>query len=63
MQPFRIFDKAKKATYLVLNYQPNEKGGAYLVARDDESAEDGRMTMLSPQQVCKCQMVGMVTET
>ncbi|MDD9952176.1 MAG: hypothetical protein OXT67_11495 [Zetaproteobacteria bacterium] len=62
MQPFRIFDKSKKATYLVLNYQPGEKGGSYLVARDDESSEDGKIAILAPEDIAKCQMVGIVVE-
>lgn len=60
MVPFRIFDRESKQTWIVLNFHPDDNGGEYLAAREDDSQEDGNIELLSSETVVGCRMVGFV---
>lgn len=59
MIPFRVFDREKKITWIVLNFQPGsaEHAGQYLVAREDDSQHDGTIKLLSLEEMCKLRLV------
>jgi hypothetical protein len=57
MLPFRAFDKETKTTWVVLNYQPGENGGHYLVAREDDSQQDGAISLLAAKDMLKLRLV------
>ena len=60
MVPFRVYDPEKKTTWIILNYHSNVGHGEYLVAREDESDEDGTILTLSIADLKKCQMIDFV---
>lgn len=60
MIPFKVFDRKSKVTWLVLNYHPTSKGGEYLAAREDESKEDGKLAILTAEEITQFRMIGLV---
>lgn len=57
MVPFRVFDRENKTTWIVLNYHPGKDGGQYLVAREDDSSQDGELSLLSAEDISKFRLV------
>ena len=62
MVPFRVFDRENKITWLILNFHPGSKGGEYLAVREDDSDQDGEISMLAASQLTGYRMVGFVEE-
>lgn len=62
MLPFKIFDKKSKKTWLIINYHPNAKGGTYLAAREDDSQQDGELTLLTLEDIIGCRMLEFISE-
>tara|TARA_B100001094_G_C17971173_1_gene690375 strand:+ start:180 stop:389 length:210 start_codon:yes stop_codon:yes gene_type:complete len=62
MVPFRVFDRNKKQTWQVINYQPGAEGGFYLVAREDESEIDGDMSLLPASEIVEFKFEGFIEE-
>mgnify|MGYP005610809551 CR=1 FL=1 len=62
MVPFRVFDRENKITWIVLNYHPGQNGGQYLVAREDDSNQDGEMSVLSADEISKYRLVDFYEE-
>ena len=61
MMPFKVYDRSKKITWIVLNYHPNQEGGEYLVAReDDTNKKDGDLGVMTAEEIAKHRMVGFV---
>lgn len=63
MLPFRVFDREKKVTWIVLNFQPDATGGTYLVAREDDSNQDGEISCLSIAEIRRLRLVGLYNES
>jgi hypothetical protein len=61
MVPFRIYDKAAREMWIVLNYHSKED--SYLVAREDESDADGEMKIISSRDMVKYKLVDFLDET
>lgn len=57
MIPFRVFDRQNKVTWIVINYHPGEKGGTYLVSREDDSDEDGQLTLIPASEMPSFRLV------
>ena len=62
MVPFRVFDRNNKTTWIVLNHQPGNEGGTYLVAREDDSERDGEMSILSASEISGFRLVDFYDE-
>ena len=59
MIPFKVFDRKKKITWLVLNYHPAKEGGEYLVAREDDThKKDGDLQLMTAEEIAQFRMVG-----
>ncbi|MFK7873880.1 MAG: hypothetical protein AB8C84_12070 [Oligoflexales bacterium] len=58
MIPFRVFDPHKKTTWIILNF--HQSTGEYLVAREDDSDEDGTILTLTVNDLKTCQMIDFV---
>jgi hypothetical protein len=63
MPPFRIFDKKTKTTWLIINYQGGKGSGNFLAAREDDSPQDGELTLLSLEDIVGCRMLEFVAES
>lgn len=65
MVPFRVFNKESKEMWVVLNYHPSggESGdGAYLLAREDDSENDGELCLLDAGNMTKFRLVDFLDE-
>ena len=63
MVPFRVYDKENKVMWIVLNFHPNgEHGGTYLLAREDDSDEDGEMKVLQASEITGLRFVDFLDE-
>lgn len=62
MVPFRVFDRENKITWLILNYHPGEQGGSYLAVREDDSDQDGALSLLPAAELIKFRMVGFLDD-
>lgn len=61
MIPFRVYDKSNKMMWMVLNYHPDSKGeGSYLLARDDDSDDDGAIEIMPAKSLKSFQLVGFL---
>ena len=64
MIPFRVFDRKKKITWLVLNYHSGKEGGEYLVAREDDThKKDGDLQLMAAEEIAQFRMVGFVDKS
>jgi hypothetical protein len=62
MLPFKIFDKKTKTTWLIINYQAGKGSGTFLAAREDDSPQDGELSVLSLEDLVGCRMLEFVAE-
>lgn len=63
MIPFRIFDRDKKELWVVLNFEPMQKGGRYLVAREDDTSDhDGSLGYIMSDDLDKYKFVEFITQ-
>jgi hypothetical protein len=62
MVPFRVFDRDKKEMWIVLNFQPAGEGGHYLVAKEDDSEDDGIMKLIPAKDFVKFRLVDFLDE-
>ena len=65
MVPFRVFDREKKEMWVVLNYHSGAAAsneGTYLLAREDDSDQDGELTIVSAQEMIKFRLVDFLDE-
>jgi hypothetical protein len=60
MVPFRVYDKAAREMWIVLNYQGKED--TYLLAREDESDADGEMKIIASKEMTKFRLVDFLDE-
>jgi len=60
MVPFRVYDKAAREMWIVLNYQGKED--SYLLAREDDSDADGEMRIVSARDMTKFKLVDFLDE-
>jgi hypothetical protein len=60
MVPFRVYDKAAREMWIVLNYQSKED--SYLLAREDETDADGEMKIVSAREMTKFKLVDFLDE-
>ena len=58
MVPFRVYDREKKVTLLVVNYHPNES--TYLAAREDDSPLDGELVLIKAEQLRQYRLIGFM---
>ena len=57
MQVFKVYDPEEKVTWLILNFHPSNDGGSYLAAREEDSHQDGYLSLLSVEKISKCQFL------
>ncbi len=66
MQPFRIFDKKTKKTWLIINFQgyssDEKNSGTFLAAREDDSPQDGELSLLTTDELVGCRMLEFVVK-
>ena len=62
MQPFKVYDRETKITWLILNYHPNPNGGEYLAAREDDTNKDGEIHLIKSSDMKKFKMVGFMDD-
>lgn len=62
MVPFRVFDRDKKEMWIVLNFHMDPQGGSYLLAREDDSEQDGIMRLVTPSEITKMRLVDFLDE-
>lgn len=62
MIPFKVFDRQKKITWVILNFHASESGGQYLAAREDDSEHDGDLVLIPAQDMTRFRMVGFVED-
>lgn len=62
MVPFRVFDRENKEMWIVLNYHPGTDGGHYLVAREDDSDDDGVMKLIGTKDFVKLRLVDFLDD-
>lgn len=60
MVPFRVYDRANREMWIVLNY--HSKDDQYLVAREDDSDADGEMAVISASAISKFKLVDFLDE-
>ena len=60
MVPFRVYDKAAREMWIVLNYHSKED--AYLLAREDDSDADGEMRIVASRDMIKFKLVDFLDE-
>ena len=60
MHPFRVYDKQKKLTWVVLNY--HSATDSYLVARQDDSNLDGEIAQISSEHLQGLRFVDFTEE-
>ncbi len=64
MVPFRVFDRAEKKMWQVLNYHPGgDKGGYYLVTREDDSENDGEMQIIAATTLVEFKFIEFIEES
>jgi hypothetical protein len=63
MIPFRVFDRDKKAMWIVLNYHAGDSnGGSYLLAREDDSENDGELKIVPANSMAGFRLVDFLDE-
>ena len=63
MVPFRVFDRENKAIWIVLNFHPEPTGGgAYLLAREDDSDLDGEIRIVAAAEMTGFKLVDFLDE-
>ena len=62
MLPFKVFDREKKITWLILNYQSGQGSGSYLAVREDDSDRDGEISILPAENFAGFRMVGFLDD-
>ena len=63
MVPFRVFDKANKQMWQVINFHPdNDSGGSYLATREDDSDSDGDMKIITAKDLVHFKFVDFLEE-
>ena len=60
MVPFRVYDKAAREMWIVLNYHSKED--SYLLAREDDSDADGEMRIVTSREMTKFKLVDFLDE-
>jgi hypothetical protein len=63
MVPFRVFDTDKKEMWIVLNYQPNDSGGKYLMARESDDESDGEMMLMDAGKMPALKLIDFLDES
>lgn len=63
MLPFKVFDRDKKTTWVIVNYHPSKDGGEYLAAREDDTTKDGELEIFKVQALKRFKMVGFVSHS
>jgi hypothetical protein len=58
--PFRVYDRANREMWIVLNYHSKED--AYLLAKEDDTEADGEMTIISSAAMSKFKLVDFLDE-
>ncbi len=63
MVPFRVYDRENKMMWIVLNFHPDaQSGGGYLLAREDDSDEDGEMKIVKASDMTRFRLVDFLDE-
>jgi len=63
MVPFRIFDRERREMWIVLNFHPSATdGGKYLLAREDDSEQDGEIKLIGGEDMAKYRLVDFLDE-
>ena len=57
MEPFKVFDRKTKTTWIVLNFHQTPAGGEYLAVREDDSTKDGELCTIKIDEICKYKWV------
>lgn len=60
MVPFRVYDRANREMWIVLNYHSKED--SYLLAREDDSDADGEMAIVTSAALTKFKLVDFLDE-
>lgn len=60
MVPFRVYDRANREMWIVLNY--HSKDDSYLLAREDDSDADSEMKILPAIEMTKFKLVDFLDE-
>ena len=60
MVPFRVYDKAAREMWIVLNYHSKED--SYLLAREDDSDADGEMKIVTSREMTQFKLVDFLDE-
>lgn len=60
MVPFRIYDRANRELWIVLNYHAKED--TYLLAREDDSDADGEMSIVPASAMTRFKLVDFLDE-
>ncbi len=63
MIPFRVFDRNNKQMWQIINYHPDDQGGYYLAALEDDSANDGDMKLIPGKELANFKFVDFLDET
>ena len=59
MIPFKVFDRDKKVTWLIINFHSTPEGGKYLAALEDDSTEkDGNLHLLDAKDLTNFRLIG-----
>ena len=59
MIPFKVFDRDKKVTWLIINFHATPNGGQYLAALEDDSTEkDGNLHLLDAEELTNYRLIG-----
>ncbi|MGE0173034.1 MAG: hypothetical protein AB7T49_09625 [Oligoflexales bacterium] len=62
MIPFRVFDRSTKHMWQIINYHPDNSGGHYLAAREDDGDNDGDIELIPAQNLKKMKFVDFIDE-
>lgn len=62
MVPFRVYDRERKEMWIVLNYQPGDGGGSYLVSREDDTDADGEMRIFGSKDMTRFRLVDFLED-
>jgi hypothetical protein len=64
MIPFRVFDRAQKQMWQIINYHPDPAtGGNYLATREDDSEHDGDIKIIPASSIEGYKFIEFVEET
>ena len=64
MVPFRVFDRAKKQMWQIINYHPDTgTGGSYLATKEDDSDADGDLRIIPAQEIETFKFVDFMEES